>query len=503
MTSSDKEKWEKAMQDEMKSLHENQTYELTELPQGKRALKNKWVYKIKHKDYGQKQRYKVRIMVKGCNKKKVVDFEEIFYPVVKMTAVRTALAMTASLDLKVEQMNVKTTFLHSNLDEEIYIKQPEGFRAPGCKDLVLITGNTSVKVVILNRPRKLNSLSHEMICQIKKNLELYENDSSVKLVILKGNGKAFCAGGDIVSVITSALVGHWTYPVSYYKKHLTLDYLIATYKKPIVSLINGVVMGGGAGLSMNTTFRIVTEKAVFAMPEASIGLFPDVGASYFLSRLPGYFGEYLGLTGARLEGAEIAASGLATHFVPSMKLCSLQKALEAVTSSNVSTIATITETFTVKANVKENSSFRRLKTINKCFSKGTVEEIIQSLENELEIGAEKWITNALSSLRSSCPTSLKIFLKSIRKGRVQNIEQCLHRDYKIASHLLRRTNSNDLYEGSRAKLFDKDNKPKWEPSQLELVNEEMVDQYFRNVNDEEWESLQFPDRSHSQKVSRL
>nr|XP_007152488.1 hypothetical protein PHAVU_004G134900g [Phaseolus vulgaris]ESW24482.1 hypothetical protein PHAVU_004G134900g [Phaseolus vulgaris] len=158
---------------------------------------------------------------------------------------------------------------------------------------VLFTGNSCVKVVTLNRPQKLNSLNHEMICQIKSNLELYENDPLVQLVILKGNGKAFCAGGDVVSLITSSLVGHWTYAASFYKKELILDHLVATYKKPTVSLINGIVMGGGAGLSMPTRFRVVTEKAIFAMPEASIGLFPDVGASYFLSRLLGYFGKLL------------------------------------------------------------------------------------------------------------------------------------------------------------------------------------------------------------------
>ncbi|XP_019436828.1 PREDICTED: probable 3-hydroxyisobutyryl-CoA hydrolase 2 isoform X2 [Lupinus angustifolius] len=345
---------------------------------------------------------------------------------------------------------------------------------------VLFAGNSYVKAAILNRPRKLNSLKHEM-----------------------ANGKAFCAGGDVVSVITSSLSGHWTYPVLFYKKQLTLDHLIATYKKPMVSIINGAVMGGGAGLSMNTTFRIVTERAIFAMPEASIGLFPDVGANYFLSRLPGYFGEYLGLTGARLHGAEIAACGLATHFVPSMKLNLLENALQAVTSSNVSTIATLIETFSEKANVDEDNHFSRLEAINKCFSKGTVEDIIQTLEIELQKGGKKWITNALSSMRSSCPTSLKVFLKSIRKGRVQNIEQCLYRDYNVASHFFRRAITNDFYEGSRAKLFDKDNEPKWEPSKLELVTEEMVDLFFQNVDDEEWEPLQFPHRSHSQIVSRL
>ncbi|MED6119989.1 hypothetical protein PIB30_016789 [Stylosanthes scabra] len=198
-------------------------------------------------------------------------------------------------------------------------------------------------------------------------------------------------------------------------------------------------MGTGAALSTYTTFSIVTENAVFAMPETHIGYSPDVGASYFLSRLSGCFGEYLGLTGARLDGTEMVACGLATHF-------------------------------------------------------------IDSRENEIENGGEeKWITNALSSMRSSSPIGLKIFLKSIRKGRIQNMEQCLYRDYNIACHFIRRTVSNDLYEGSRAKLFDKDNKPKWEPSKLELVSEEMVDQHFRNVIDDTWEPepLQLPQRSDS------
>ncbi|CAJ1952385.1 unnamed protein product [Sphenostylis stenocarpa] len=288
------------------------------------------------------------------------------------------------------------------------------------QDQVLFTGNSYVKVVILNRPQKLNSLNHEM-----------------------GNGKAFCAGGDVVSVITSSVAGHWTYAASFYKKQLILDHLVATYKKPIVSLINGVVMGGGAGLSIPTRFRVVTEKAVFAMPEASIGLFPDVGSNYFLSRLPGYFGEYLGLTGARLNGAEMAACGLATHFVPSLKLKLLENALEDLSSPNVSTITALIETFSEKANVKEDSTFRR-------------------------------------------------------RGRVQKFEECLYRDYNIACHFFRGTFGYDFYEGSRAKLFHKDNKPKWEPSKLELVDEEMVDEYFSNLNDEEWEFLRFPDRSNSQ-----
>ncbi|XP_022635051.1 3-hydroxyisobutyryl-CoA hydrolase 1-like [Vigna radiata var. radiata] len=356
---------------------------------------------------------------------------------------------------------------------------------------VLFTGNSCVKTVTLNRTQKLNTLSFDMICQIKRYLQMYEKDPSVKLVILKANGKAFCAGGDIVSATVCSLAGHWTSSLFFYKKLLALVYLMATYAKPTVSLINGIVMGAGAGLSMNTKFRVVTEKAIFAMPEVSIGHVPDVGSSYFLSRLPGYFGEYIGLTGARLDGAEMVACGLATHFVHAAKLNTVESLLQNVTSDV--TMATLIETCTDKAVLKEDSSFKRLETINNCFSKETVEEIIICLEKELENGAEEWIKNALSSMSSSCPLSLKIFLKSIRLGRVQNFKQCLYRDYIISAHLLRRTVSNNFYEGSRAKLFSKDNKPKWEPSKLELVSDEMVDQCLRNIDDEDLECLELPD----------
>ncbi|KAJ7975510.1 3-hydroxyisobutyryl-CoA hydrolase 1 [Quillaja saponaria] len=211
---------------------------------------------------------------------------------------------------------------------------------------VLFKGNSCVKEVILNRTKKLNSLNHEMIFQMMRNLKQYEKDSTVKLVIMKqGNGKAFSAGGDLVSAVMSSIAGHWSYPASFYRKQLILDHLIATYRKPLVALINGIVMGGGAGLSMNARFRVVTEKAVFAMPEVSIGLVPDVGASHFLSKLPGYFGEYLGLTGEKLDGAEMFACGLATHFVPSKNLNFLENSLRGVTSSNISTITTLINKF--------------------------------------------------------------------------------------------------------------------------------------------------------------
>ncbi|KAJ0053272.1 hypothetical protein Pint_00009 [Pistacia integerrima] len=174
-----------------------------------------------------------------------------------------------------------------------------------------------VRILTLNRPRQLNALSFEMISRLLELLLRYENDSSVKLIIVKGKGRAFCAGGDVAAVVRDINQSGWRSGANFFYKEFFLNFLMATFTKPQVSFLNGIVMGGGAGASIHGKFRVATENSVFAMPETALGLFPDVGASYFLSRLPGFFGEYVGLTGARLDGAEMLACGLATHFVPS------------------------------------------------------------------------------------------------------------------------------------------------------------------------------------------
>ncbi|XP_031380090.1 3-hydroxyisobutyryl-CoA hydrolase 1-like [Punica granatum] len=362
------------------------------------------------------------------------------------------------------------------------------------------------RVVTLNRPTKLNPVNYEMVSKILTTVERYEYDPEVSCIILKANGKAFSAGGDVISVICSSLAGHWSYPMQFYRKMLMASYLVATFKKPVVSLIHGLVMGGGAGLSMQTMFRVVTEKTVFAMPEASIGLFPDVGASYYLSRLPGFFGEYLALTGARVDGPEMVACGLASHFVPSKSIHLLEKAIceQVLSSSTASNILAIIQRFSQTPKLKQDSVFKRLETIiNKCFSRNTVEEILSSLENEVTIGAEKWIKDAYRSMKSASPTSLKVTLKSIREGRRQNLEQCLFREFFIFGHMVRGTINRDFYEGSRALLFDKDKKPKWNPPSLELVTEEIVNKFFEDIDDPDLGPLLLPRRSHDLITAKL
>ncbi|XP_055815784.1 3-hydroxyisobutyryl-CoA hydrolase 1-like isoform X4 [Solanum dulcamara] len=185
----------------------------------------------------------------------------------------------------------------------------------GGTDQVLVEETGSVRTFILNRPNQLNALSFRMISRLTELFYASEEDPNVKMIILKGHRRAFCAGGDVSIFFQNP--GNWKIGANFLQKQYTLNYVMATYSKTQVSILNGIVMGGGAGASIHGRFRVATEKSVFAMPETDLGHFPDVGASYFLSRLPGFFGEYAGLTGSRLDGAEMLACGLATHFVSS------------------------------------------------------------------------------------------------------------------------------------------------------------------------------------------
>ncbi|KAI3790474.1 hypothetical protein L2E82_03541 [Cichorium intybus] len=246
---------------------------------------------------------------------------------------------------------------------------------------------------------------------------------------------------------------------------------------------------------------VIDGLKIFAMPEASIGLFPDVGASFFLSRLPGFIGEYIGLTSARLDGAEMLALGLGTHFVPSKSLQSMEKALEKLVASSdgasVATMSMIISKFEEEVNIKPDNVIARLDLINQCFSGESCEEILSSLERLTLQVKEKWIQHAITSMKSASPVGLKIFLKTIRKGRSQNIEQCFETEYIAISHFLRGTISNDFYEGSRSLFFDKDKKPQWGPSKLEEVSDEMVAKCFARSfsEDDDWFPLRLPPRS--------
>ncbi|KAK1401419.1 3-hydroxyisobutyryl-CoA hydrolase 1 [Heracleum sosnowskyi] len=353
-----------------------------------------------------------------------------------------------------------------------------------------------VRIYTLNRTKQLNALSYDMISRLLELFHACDNDPSAKLIIMKGNGRAFCAGGDVAAVVRDISKGDWKLGANYFQKEFTLNYLMATYSKPQVSFLNGIVMGGGAGASIHGRFRIATENSVFAMPETALGLFPDVGASYYLSRLTGFFGEYVGLTGARLDGAEMLACGLATHFVPSKKLSLLEEALRKVDSADATIISSIINQFSQYPSLKANSVYNRLDIINKCFSRKTVEEMISVLESKAVEHKDEWITLTVQTLKKASPTSLKISLRSIREGRLEGVGECLVREYRMVCCVMKGEVSRDFFEGCRALLLDKDKNPKWQPSRLELVTDEMVDRHFSKADDKDWEDLKLPPRSN-------
>ncbi|KAG0456985.1 hypothetical protein HPP92_022142 [Vanilla planifolia] len=346
---------------------------------------------------------------------------------------------------------------------------------------VLIEEKSYTRILTMNRPRQLNALSFQMIMELRKHFSNCEENPEVKLLIVKGKGRAFCAGGDVAAVVHSVNTGHWIQGAKFFWNEYTLNYIIATYSKPQVSILDGIVMGGGAGISVHGRFRVATENTVFAMPETALGLFPDVGASYFISRLPGFFGEFVGLTGVRLDGPEMLACGLATHFVPSLRLNALVESLTKVEISDPFAVCAIID---------------NLDVIDRCFSKNTVEEIISALEQEAVNNADGWIVAAISSLKQASPMSLKISLRLIREGRLQGLSQCLIMEYRVCCHILCKQASKDFFEGCRALLIDKDKNPKWEPSRLDLIDDKMVDRYFSKVDDEGWEDLKLPPRGH-------
>ncbi|XP_021824378.1 3-hydroxyisobutyryl-CoA hydrolase 1-like isoform X1 [Prunus avium] len=371
-------------------------------------------------------------------------------------------------------------------------------------DQVLIQETLFVRILTLNRPRQLNALSLEMLSRLSQLFLAFEDDANAKLIILKGKGRAFCAGGDVATVHRRFLEGNLKFGEKIGEKLLTLTYLVATCSKPQVSILNGIVMGGGVGISAHGKFRVATENSIFAMPENSLGLFPDVGSSYFLSRLPGFFGEYLGLTGARLDGAEMLACGLATHLVPSAKLSLLEKSLISRTASATSSSfdlafisAIIDEHSLQQPALNEKSALHKMDVIDKCFSRPTVEDILSALEKEVTTtdankAGDEWLASTIRSLKKASPMSLKICLRSIREGRVQAMDECLAREYRISCHVMRGQISKDFREGCRAILWDKDKKPKWKPSSLELITEHMVDHYFSRLDGDE--ELKLPQR---------
>lgn len=334
-----------------------------------------------------------------------------------------------------------------------------------------------VRVITLNQPRRLNVISADVVELLARLLEKWEKDDDAELILIKGSGRAFSAGGDLKMFYDGRMSKDPSLEVVY--RMYWLCYHIHTYKKTQVALVHGISMGGGASLMVPLKFSVVTEKTVFATPEASIGFHTDCGFSYMLSHLPGHLGEFLGLTGARLNGAELVAAGFATHFVPSEKLAELQNRLISLNSGDEHAVKSAIEEFSTNVQIDEESILNKKATIDECFSKDSVEEILTSFEAEASKEGNGWIGPFLKGLKRSSPTALKITLKSIREGRKQTVAESLKKEFRITMNILRTVISGDVYEGIRAVTVDKDNAPKWDPPTLEAVDAEKIEHVFQ------------------------
>ncbi|XP_030965551.1 3-hydroxyisobutyryl-CoA hydrolase-like protein 1, mitochondrial isoform X2 [Quercus lobata] len=350
---------------------------------------------------------------------------------------------------------------------------------------VLVEGKAWSRTAILNRPSVLNCLSTAMGARLQKLYTSWENNPDIGFVAMKGSGRAFCAGGDIVTLYHMINAGKMEDCKEFFRTLYTYIYILGTYLKPHVALLNGITMGGGAGVSIPGMFRVATDKTVFATPETLIGFHPDAGASFFLSHLPGHLGEYLGLTGQKLNGAEMISCGLATHYAHSSKLDLIEEQLGKLDTDDPSVIETSLEKCSDLVYLDNISVLHRIEILDKCFSHDTVEEIIDALESETSKTNDAWCISTLRRLKEASPLGLKVSLKSIREGRFQTLDQCLIREYRMSLQGISNQVSRDFCEGVRARMVDKDLAPKWNPPSLEQVSKDMVEHYFSPLSKSE------------------
>ncbi|KAG8158746.1 hypothetical protein KVR01_011189 [Diaporthe batatas] len=376
----------------------------------------------------------------------------------------------------------------SSLSSSAPIWQPQPGDEP---EDVVFNSIYGLRTIELNRPKKLNSLNGSMIRKIGPRLIEWQKSDMANVVVMKGAGNALCAGGDVAALARANMTGEEGQRSSdeYFALEYKLDHLIATYKKPYISFMDGVTMGGGVGLSIHAPFRIATERTVFAMPETTIGFFPDVGASFFLPRMPGAVGTYLALTSEQLRGANAFYAGVATHYMHSTTLPMLEQRLAELRFRDFDSLekrlSLINEAIDEYSTGLPHDQPILLggelrKAIDRCFSKPTVSEIMSALEEQPEGPLKDWANKTIATLLARSPTSIHVTLKQMQQGRAWSIADTFKREHQIAAKFMRH---NDFTEGVRALLLDKTKDPKWKPASLgDIQDEDSIAQPFFQIS---------------------
>lgn len=344
------------------------------------------------------------------------------------------------------------------------------------EEVLFSTNHNGVATITLNRPKAINSLNYEMLVPIRKKLTAWEQDDTICIVILKGAGpKGFCAGGDI-KTLYQAKNNQESYEqaITFFTEEYLTDQLVASFSKPILAILDGIVMGGGVGLSYGASHRVVTERSKWAMPEMNISFFPDVGAAYFLNKAPGYIGRYLALTATIITATDILYANGADAAVSSDQLDSLETQImqtnwyqEEDKMARLDHLLKTCET----VSLQEGELASKQAKIDQHFSYETVEEIINSLESD---GSE-FASRTKELLLTKSPISLKVTLNQIIKGQNKTLEECLETDLILAKNFLK---TEDFYEGVRSVVIDKDKNPQYHYQQLSDVSSTVVQSFF-------------------------
>lgn len=328
----------------------------------------------------------------------------------------------------------------------------------------------------LNRPKALHALNHEMCDTMLAALEAWRENADVHAILIDhAEGRGFCAGGDI-RMIAESSAGDGAAARAFFATEYRLNHRLFTYAKPTIAFMDGVTMGGGVGISQPCKIRIATENTRFAMPETAIGLFPDVGGGWYLSRLPGRIGQYLALTGARLDGSDMLALGLATHLLPAATLDAVKQAI-AVDPQGAEAILSDHSVPPGDAPI-----LTQREAIDRLFASDDFEEILSALEAD----GSDWAQAQLATLRQRSPLSCKVSLKLLLDGATMpTFEDEMRQEYAVVTRIVQRP---DIVEGVRAVIVDKDHAPKWEPATPEGVSDHMIDRIFAPLSaEDEWQ----------------
>ncbi len=335
-------------------------------------------------------------------------------------------------------------------------------------------------LITLNRPQALNALNHNMFLALDKQLTAWAQDKHIKAVVIRAvEGRAFCAGGDIRYAYEKKSSNDSTLP-HFFRDEYRLNRHIYHFPKPYIALLDGITMGGGAGISIHGSHRVATERLVFAMPETGIGFYPDIGASYFLSRLPYKMGFYLALTGARISYKDCLAIGLVDAVVAHADQDKLIAALVAAPLKNKLAVTEIIKSFSIASD--DSILMTHKNAIENYFALHSVEEIISALESDKNTWDKStWCHETAASIKTRSPTSLKVTLRELQEGSKLNFDDCMRMEYRLTNRFIK---GHDFFEGVRAAVIDKDQKPHWRPATLEEVTLHQIENYFAPLKEE-------------------